>query len=83
MDNINKKSIAELFGNALNKILVLLAISTFKGTILWLTFPYIHNLFPSAISNGILPAELGWWSSVCVTYIFASFLPSITTSTKE
>lgn len=50
--------------------------ATFTGTILCLIYPHIHALFPTAAELGIIPYKLGWWDSVCITWIFSLLLKS-------
>ena len=78
------KNYTQALGSIIIVALGILAVSTIKGTILWLTFGYIHLLFPQALPLGILPAELSWWESVCIAWFFASIIPAkASTSDKK
>ena len=55
----------------------------FSGSILWLLYPHIHSLFPTAAENGVIALDLSWWDSVCINWIFAIlFKGSISTNKK-
>lgn len=46
------------------------------GTVLWLVYPHIHSLFPTAAAKGVIAQDLSWWDSVCVTWIFSLLIKS-------
>jgi hypothetical protein len=48
-------------------------VSVYAGTILWVLYPHINALFPTAADKGIIPRDLPWWDSVCITWIIAIF----------
>jgi hypothetical protein len=43
--------------------------ATLGGSLLWILYPHIHALFPTAADNGVIAKDLGWWDSVCVFWI--------------
>jgi uncharacterized membrane-anchored protein len=52
-------------------IIFALLAATLGGSLLWILYPHIHALFPSAAENGVIAKELGWWDSVCIFWILA------------
>lgn len=55
----------------------------FSGTILWILYPHIHILFPTAASNGIIANSLQWWDSVCICWIFGILIKGSNTSSSK
>lgn len=53
------------------------------GTVLWAIYPHIHALFPTAAAKGIIAYKLGWWDSVCITYIFGILIKSSQTNNNK
>ena len=48
-----------------------------SGTILWLLWPIvIPAVLPLLVKSGQLPAELGWWVSVCLVWFFSILVKS-------
>jgi hypothetical protein len=60
----------EKIGIAFITFIVIFLIAILSGTILWLIYPHIHALFPTAASKGIIAQKLSWWDSVCIVWIF-------------
>lgn len=59
-------------------------IAVFSGTLLWLIYPHIHALFPTAADSGIIARDITWWDSVCITWIFNILLkPSSSEKSKS
>lgn len=56
-------------GTLVTAAFIVLVAATMSGTILWVLYPSIHSLFPTAASSGIIAPQLGWWDSVCITWI--------------
>lgn len=54
-----------------------------SGTILWLIYPHIHSLFPTAATNGIIAQDLSLWDSICITWIFGILLKSSSKSSSK
>lgn len=65
----------ETFTNSLMIAILLFVSATIGGTLLWILYPHIHSLFPSAASTGVIAADLNWWNAVCVVWIFNIILP--------
>ena len=61
-------------GATISVLLLIFGISILSGTILWLIYPHIHALFPTAVEKGIIARDLEWWDSVCITWITYIFL---------
>ena len=74
-----------LFGifAAITGVLLLLAISTINGTILWALYPHIFAMFPNAAKVGVLAPELGWLDAVCITFIFRILIKSSQTNNNK
>lgn len=77
----------EKFLTAIGAILVagviIFFVATLTGTILWAIYPHIHALFPTAAANHIIAQDLGWWDSVCITYIFSILLKGRSSSSSS
>jgi hypothetical protein len=72
------------FGIAIVAFFMILFTSVIGGTMLWLIYPHIHALFPTAAQNGVIALDLGWWNSVCVVWIFGILLkPSNSSKTSK
>ena len=69
-------------GLLLGSILVILLSAFLGGTLLWILYPHIHALFPSAVANNIIAKDLSWWDSVCIVWIVALFKTSTTTKSE-
>ena len=65
------ENVLKLLGAAVLVVFLVFVAAVFGGTILWLIWPTsIPVLFPSAVSSGILAANLSWWVSVKITWVF-------------
>jgi hypothetical protein len=64
-------------------IILLGLVSTLNGTLLWLLYPHIFDMFPKAAEAGVLSPTLGWWSSVCITWVFGLLIKSSNTNTNN
>ena len=62
-------AIFKTLGLVITGALVVFFVSTISGTIVWLLYPHIHILFPTAAQNGIIATTLTWWDSVCAVWI--------------
>lgn len=60
----------EKLGVVIIGIFMIIIVALFAGTILWIIYPHIHALFPTAAQKGIIATDLAWWDSVCVVWIF-------------
>jgi len=56
-------------GTLVTAAFIVLVAATMGGTFLWILYPHIHSLFPTAASSGIIASQLGWWDSVCIIWI--------------
>lgn len=65
------EDIFKIISKSLVASLLIFIAASISGTILWLLYDHIHALFPSAASHNIIAKNLGWWDSVCVTWIFS------------
>lgn len=63
--------IALLFAMAM-----LFVAAVFGGTIVWFVWPYAMNAFPGLVKAGYLTQNLGWGSSVALTYLFGILFAS-------
>lgn len=63
--------------------LIIFCVSVLSGTILWMIYPHIHALFPTAADNGIIAESISWWDSVCVTWIFTILIKSSNTNNND
>lgn len=73
----------EYIGATVLVIMMVFIISIASGTILWIIYPHIHALFPSAAEKGILALDLKWWDAVCITWIFSILLKSSITNKED
>jgi hypothetical protein len=76
-DKVDKFLIA--IGGIVIATLTIAFAAVISGTVVWATYPHIHALFPTAT---IIPNELGWWDSVCITWLIAALFKN-TSSSKE
>ncbi len=67
----NPDKLLESIGFAIVAFVIVFFVALASGTMLWLIYPHIHALFPTAAENGVIAVNLGWWDSVCVAWIFA------------
>jgi hypothetical protein len=72
----------KVLGTILFVMWVIFFISILSGTLLWLIYPHIHALFPTAAAKGIIAKDLGWWDSVCITWIFNILIRASNTNNK-
>ncbi len=77
------EKITEALGIGLLAIIIIFVLAIISGTILWVLYPHLLVLFPSAVKNGVLTSDLSWWDSVCITWIAALFRSSYNNSKKE
>ena len=70
------ESFIKVIGVCVISVASILMLAAFSGTLLYLIYDHIHALFPTAAEKGIIAKELGWWDSVCVTWIFTILLKS-------
>ena len=70
-------------GMAVVAILLVTLAAFIGGTIVWLIWPVvIPTVFPAAVASGAVAGKLGWWASVCLTWLCAILLKT-TTSAKQ
>lgn len=43
--------------------------SLIMGTFLYVTYPIIHVLFPTAANEGLIATHLGWFASVGIVFV--------------
>lgn len=59
--------------NIIKSILSLIGISfitaAITGTVMYVCFPYIHLLFPSAVESGVLPERIGWTPCIYISWM--------------
>ena len=70
-------------GAAVAVIAIVGLVSVLTGTILWVLYPHIHAMFPTAATKGIIAKELSWLDSVCVTWIFSILIKGGSTSSNK
>ena len=58
-------------------------LAVLNGTILWLLYPCIFDMFPNAAKAGVLAPTLGWQSAVGITYIFGILIKSSNSNTNS
>ncbi len=68
---MSKFNFSEAIGNMVFVWCLALLRAFINGTILWIFYPKIHDLFPSALENGVLAEDLSWWSSVGILWVVA------------
>lgn len=51
--------------------------SLLTGSLIWCFWPYMHNVFPTAASSGIIVKDLLWWDSVCVSGIITTLFKAV------
>lgn len=76
-------TLAKLIGGIILLMVGVFFVSTIGGTILWLIYPHIHALFPTAAQNGIIAQKLDWWDSVCVVWIFGILIKGSNSSSSS
>jgi hypothetical protein len=69
-------------GTLVTAAFIVLVGATLHGTVLWILYPHIHSLFPTAASSGVITPTLGWWDSVCITWITSIIFKNYQVSTK-
>lgn len=79
----NMKSIFIGLFATIGLIAVVLFAAVINGTILWLLYPYIFEMFPNAATSGVLAATLSWKASVAITYIFGILIRSEQSNTNK
>lgn len=72
MNNLEKWCV--LIGSLVIRVILIFALSVINGSILWLIYPHIHSLFPTAADYGIISKNLSWWNSVCISWLFSILL---------
>ena len=78
-----EESIIKSAGALFIVLLMLVVGGFFSGTLLWLIYDHIHAFFPTAAENGIIAKELGWWDSVCISWLFSILIRSRSVSSKD
>lgn len=82
-DSTMKKFICWLKDKAIF-LAINVAASLLGGTMLWVFYPHIHALFPSAAANGILSYHLGWVDSICIMFLIEIvFRPGFTAAVDD
>lgn len=77
----------ESFGYALGVALLAIGavslIAFLGGTLVYWLWPVaIPAAFPGLVASGTIPASLGWWPSVCLTWLSGLLVRSSQTCTK-
>ena len=66
---------------ALGAVATIFFFSLFGGTLVWLIWPVaIPKVFPGLVSDGVIAGELGWWVSVCFTWLAGILIKSTNTN---
>ena len=73
----------KIAGLAVATILIVGLMLSLAGTLLWLLYPVLHEVFPSAIKNNTLAAELEWFTSVKVAWLCAVLFKTTTNIKKD
>ena len=69
---------------ALGAAVLLAFIATLGGTILWLIWPVaIPAAFPGFVEKSFLAAQMTWWQSVCLVWLFGILIKSGKPTTKD
>ncbi len=53
----------------LTSIIVSFLIAVSCGTILWLTYPQIYNIFPKMMDQGYMPYHLDLWTCISISWL--------------
>lgn len=65
-------------------VALLFFLSLLSGTVVWLVWPVaIPAAFPGLVASGAVPAALGWWPSVCLTWIAGALVKSSNYNDKK
>jgi len=71
-------------GIVIGVIVLTFLIACVSGTILYFIWPItIPKVFPGIVENGYLAAELTWWQSVCLTWVFSILIKSTTNNNNN
>ena len=62
-------------------ITLLLCTPFIGGTIIWLAYPHIFAVFPHA--NTVISETLGWWDSVCLSFLCYVIFGRFTINNKD
>lgn len=74
------KNAFESFLISIGVIALLGLISIISGTILYLIWTTaITAAFPGLVESGTIAAELTWWQSVCLSWLFGILFKSVQT----
>lgn len=63
-------------------ILMVFLTAVLGGTFIWILYPHIHALFPSAVVNNVISESLSWWDSVCISWLIAILKGNLSVSGK-
>lgn len=75
--NLNNNKLFEAVMATIIAISLIFFVSVAGGTWLWLFYPHIHALFPTAAENNIIASDLGWWDSVCIVWLFSTLTKNV------
>lgn len=54
------------------------------GTVIWLVWPVaVPSVLPTLVAQGYVPAQLSWWTSVCVALLCSALFKSTNMSTSK
>jgi len=74
----------KIVGAFVTMVATVSVVSVATGTLLWLVYSTsIPMLFPSAVENGILAADLTWWQFVKVAWVFGVLIKSSNTNNNK
>lgn len=69
---------------AIGGIILVGALAVVGGTIVYLLWPVaIPAAFPGLVASGVLAGKIGWWASVCLTWLCGLFIKGSTTVNKS
>ena len=56
---------------------------TLSGTVLWAIWPVATQAVPGLVANGTIAQNPTWWTSVCLSWVFAILVKSTQTNNNE
>lgn len=61
-------------------IILVGALALVGGTLVWLLWPVaVPAAFPGLVASGVLAGKVGWWASVCLTWLCGLLIKGSTT----
>lgn len=75
----NTKWISNLF-IAIGGLILIGALALVSGTFVWLLWPVaVPAVFPGLVASGVIAGKIGWWTSVCLTWLCGLLIKGSTT----